>query len=991
MANIGIARASYYADTSIHRLNRDLEVSVGRVASAKKNLTASDVASLKSMDYSFQLDFAATKAAVKSMSVTQAYLSTAISSLDSSSAILAKIHELAVLGANGSNSDADQASLNAEAEILADEFHKAMQVSNFKGRVVLDGEDAGSKMSLGRSSAQTGNFGLGEVDYDFFYDYDNPGLTSLNSGVKYEIKRELTAVEKAAILTRTDGLDADQLVKGFQFKTNEAPSNNVGNGTISLNPNDRNTHDYRVGTNAQRFDVGHTIASPTTGASATGLTADFKGGTVDIEISENYENADNLTIANFGDLSISNGKVFYTDRALAGAPTIEFGEVDSVKNGLNGTSLRINLHADATIPGTSNLKNGDFDDTINEVKSYRETFATQNRTENRNGVLNNLTDANVPPNAITIVANMVGATYQNVTLTGGSGTGARVHIKTAVDGLGNENITEIQFLDKGKNYQVGDSIFVPNGTGAIGNTEIKVAGILDNQTVTLTVPIINNTTANATWGAGESGSYNFDASGDPNGVPKLTYGPGDIKKENYSTMVPNPAGVITDPETGQRTNDVQQWNIRNVTTVTGTTYGGERTLTDQVSTGYTPNRTDTVPEYWSTYNKRVDFGQNFTLDLFPTDAIKADPLDQANELDAANGTVDTSGRTQISVPTPTEAQMAATAAGSGNDNAGLETALNTVQNNMRVTVNGGKLNLNTSEFWFNNPAGKFGVLHGPAAVSDVFTGKAGQFLKLDYTATGTGDDYHVAGYIYKVNPDGSPGGAPIIALNETGTSVNDRASVEIPDNGDYRFVFVVGTYDKTGGRKAGADMTIDNIVAEDPYTTGTGAINALLKALHYENTATAASATKKLTATVSTADKSTVLTDDAIINMIGFDLTQETNGPYMIAPTLNLVSTPSDGETQSADILTAKIEKLQARVNASRVQAAAQYNALASAMESSTDLRSQFALASGTLSDLNFSRETAHLTKIQIQQDIATSMLAQANQEQSNLMMLVAE
>ena len=97
MANIGIARASYYADTSIHRLNRDLEVSVGRVASAKKNLTASDVASLKSMDYSFQLDFAATKAAVKSMSVTQAYLSTAISSLDSSTAILAKIHELAVL------------------------------------------------------------------------------------------------------------------------------------------------------------------------------------------------------------------------------------------------------------------------------------------------------------------------------------------------------------------------------------------------------------------------------------------------------------------------------------------------------------------------------------------------------------------------------------------------------------------------------------------------------------------------------------------------------------------------------------------------------------------------------------------------------------------------------------------------------------------------------------------------------------------------------
>ena len=90
-------------------------------------------------------------------------------------------------------------------------------------------------------------------------------------------------------------------------------------------------------------------------------------------------------------------------------------------------------------------------------------------------------------------------------------------------------------------------------------------------------------------------------------------------------------------------------------------------------------------------------------------------------------------------------------------------------------------------------------------------------------------------------------------------------------------------------------------------------------------------------------------------------------------------------------MLTAKIEKLQARIAAARVQAASQYNALESAMDSATDLRSQYALASGTLSDLNFSRETAHLTKMQVQQDIATSMLAQANQSQDNLMMLVAE
>ena len=114
------------------------------------------------------------------------------------------------------------------------------------------------------------------------------------------------------------------------------------------------------------------------------------------------------------------------------------------------------------------------------------------------------------------------------------------------------------------------------------------------------------------------------------GGARLAYSPGQNKLEQVvtKTMVPNPGGVIIDPETGQRTNDVEQttYSTRIQQVVTGSTYLGETNLTEQVSTGYTPDRTDTVPEYWSRHNKRVDFGQNFTLDLFPTDAIKADQV-----------------------------------------------------------------------------------------------------------------------------------------------------------------------------------------------------------------------------------------------------------------------------------------------------------------------------------------------------------------------------
>ena len=123
--------------------------------------------------------------------------------------------------------------------------------------------------------------------------------------------------------------------------------------------------------------------------------------------------------------------------------------------------------------------------------------------------------------------------------------------------------------------------------------------------------------------------------------------------------------------------------------------------------------------------------------------------------------------------------------------------------------------------------------------------------------------------------------------------------------------------------------------------------------------------------------------------MEGFDLTDQSDGPFMLAPKLNLETTPSEGSTGNASILTSKIETVQERLNVARVQAGSQYAALEEAINVSTDLRSQYAQASGTLSDLNFSMETVNLTRRQMQQDVATSVLTQANKTQSSLVSLV--
>ena len=109
----------------------------------------------------------------------------------------------------------------------------------------------------------------------------------------------------------------------------------------------------------------------------------------------------------------------------------------------------------------------------------------------------------------------------------------------------------------------------------------------------------------------------------------------------------------------------------------------------------------------------------------------------------------------------------------------------------------------------------------------------------------------------------------------------------------------------------------------------------------------------------------------------------------MIVPSLNFTTQPSEGGTGSAVVLTKKIEVVQDRINLARTQAGSQYGALEEAIDSTTDLRSQFALGSGTLSDLNFSMETVNLTRRQMQQDVASSVLVQANKTQSSLVSLV--
>ena len=57
--------------------------------------------------------------------------------LDSASHFFSRLQELAVLGANDTNTEADSVAIDAEAEAIADEFHRLMSTSTTRARTFL--------------------------------------------------------------------------------------------------------------------------------------------------------------------------------------------------------------------------------------------------------------------------------------------------------------------------------------------------------------------------------------------------------------------------------------------------------------------------------------------------------------------------------------------------------------------------------------------------------------------------------------------------------------------------------------------------------------------------------------------------------------------------------------------------------------------------------------------------------------------------------------
>ena len=297
MANIGTTTAFYKVETSLTRANNEVSKSMERLATGKQNANAGDRSSYVAMADTFRLDFVGTKAGIKGASVVLGYLETGMRVLDAASALLSRLQELAILGANSTNTTADSDSIDFEAEQIADELDRLLTTSTYKGKSVFVSSAGSEYVSLGGRDAEM-TFGIDDLTnntaYAAFYDTGttDTNVSAVKAGRIYEVitagnGNDLSAVGGASSATTGEtfvATAASSNVGGTYVKEKaghliQAPSEAKGVTTASQTRLTDLIEAVQADINTRRVQAGSQYAALESAVSfTTDLTAQYELG-----------------------------------------------------------------------------------------------------------------------------------------------------------------------------------------------------------------------------------------------------------------------------------------------------------------------------------------------------------------------------------------------------------------------------------------------------------------------------------------------------------------------------------------------------------------------------------------------------------------------------------------------------------------------------------------------------------------------------------------
>jgi hypothetical protein len=214
---------------------------------------------------------------------------------------------------------------------------------------------------------------------------------------------------------------------------------------------------------------------------------------------------------------------------------------------------------------------------------------------------------------------------------------------------------------------------------------------------------------------------------------------------------------------------------------------------------------------------------------------------------------------------------------------------------------------------------------GPDIYSEPFVADAGQSLAFEWAAMGVSDDYAVYAYLVEVDPNS--GAIPVTATaanhelvmfnsgHRSGPSDWQTSTVDVTDGGTYRFRFINGTYDGTGGYALGSLFYLNSFfLAGDTNEITFGEFDDVV----YDPADPSASAVVAITASSTAGGQPTVITLTPSI------CTVATSSPSLAQYNVTLVSSPGTCILQASQGQTGTYAPAASVITAFEVYAAAQ-------------------------------------------------------------------
>ena len=194
----------------------------------------------------------------------------------------------------------------------------------------------------------------------------------------------------------------------------------------------------------------------------------------------------------------------------------------------------------------------------------------------------------------------------------------------------------------------------------------------------------------------------------------------------------------------------------------------------------------------------------------------------------------------------------------------------------------------------------YAIVRGPYIYSDAAVSlKVGDSVQFDWKAQGGADAYDVFGYIVDVN---NPSNYQII-LNQTGanaraTTAWSTVSTTIATDGEYKFVFVSGSWDATGGKALGAQLYIDDVkVTQSNPTSGLGSdiLEKIAQKVTYQNSSDLSASNGIINKTITVTASSGDVTPIVHSSIKALNIQEVNDSITLVSSVSNIYYTDTDG------------------------------------------------------------------------------------------------